>query len=179
MIKSGTVFAGRYEIIERIGSGGMADVYKAHDARLKRDVAIKVLKSSLSEDSNFVEKFRTEGEAAASLTNANVVSVYDVGNVGSTYYIVMELIDGITLKDYIRRKGMLSSRETMAISAQVPFEKRTMRPSDGFRCRVSRAASATTFPSWALSVSNRPSGTGGSSAMKSPRTRLAPRYRLA
>ncbi|MBR6405360.1 MAG: protein kinase, partial [Lachnospiraceae bacterium] len=119
MIKSGTVFAGRYEIIERIGSGGMADVYKAHDARLKRDVAIKVLKSSLSEDSNFVEKFRTEGEAAASLTNANVVSVYDVGNVGSTYYIVMELIDGITLKDYIRRKGMLSSRETMAISAQV------------------------------------------------------------
>ncbi len=119
MIKNGTVFAGRYEIIERIGSGGMADVYKAHDQRLKRDVAIKVLKQSLSEDADFVAKFRTEGEAAASLTNANVVSVYDVGNVGSTYYIVMELIDGITLKDYIRRKGMLSSRETMAITAQV------------------------------------------------------------
>ena len=119
MIKNGTVFAGRYEIIERIGSGGMADVYKAHDSRLKRDVAIKVLKASLAEDADFVEKFRTEGEAAASLTNANVVSVYDVGNVGSTYYIVMELIDGITLKDYIRRKGMLSSRETMAITAQV------------------------------------------------------------
>ena len=119
MIKNGTIFAGRYEIIERIGSGGMADVYKAHDERLKRDVAIKVLKASLAEDQSFVEKFRTEGEAAASLTNANVVSVYDVGNVGSIYYIVMELIDGITLKDYIRRKGMLSSRETMAISAQV------------------------------------------------------------
>ncbi len=119
MLKNGTLFAGRYTIIEKIGSGGMADVYKATDARLKRQVAVKVLKEDLSKDEEFVQRFRSEGRAAASLSNANIISIYDVGNVGDIYYFVMELIDGITLKEYIRRKGMLSPRETMAICAQV------------------------------------------------------------
>ena len=82
-------------------------------------VALKVLKNDFSEDPQFIRRFRIEGQAASSLKNDNVVAVYDVGNVGRDYYIVMELVDGITLKEYIRRKGMLSARETMAITAQV------------------------------------------------------------
>lgn len=119
MIKNGSVLAGRYEILEKIGSGGMADVYKASDRKMKREVAVKVLKTALTADREYVKRFQSEGQAAASLSNPNIISVYDVGNEGSTYYIVMELINGITLKEYIRRKGMLSARETMAISAQV------------------------------------------------------------
>ena len=119
MLKNGTIFAERYGIIEKIGSGGMADVYKAQDTKTNQLVAIKVLKASLSEDESFVHRFRVEGRAAAGLNNPNVISVYDVGNVGDTYYIVMELVSGITLKEYIRRKGRLSARETMAIGAQV------------------------------------------------------------
>ncbi len=119
MIKNGSVLAGRYEILEKIGSGGMADVYKASDRKMKREVAVKVLKQGLTEDSDYIKRFQSEGQAAASLSNPNIISVYDVGNEGSTYYIVMELINGITLKEYVRRKGMLTARETMAISAQV------------------------------------------------------------
>ncbi|MBQ6680109.1 MAG: protein kinase [Lachnospiraceae bacterium] len=119
MLKSGTIFAERYGIQEKIGSGGMADVYKAIDTRLNREVAIKVLKSNLAQDPEILHRFRVEGRAAAGLDNENIIKVYDVGNVGSTYYIVMELVSGITLKEYIRRKGVLSARESMAITAQV------------------------------------------------------------
>ncbi len=119
MLKVDSIFAGRYRIISHIGSGGMADVYKAEDLSLHQAVALKVLKNDFSEDPQFIRRFRIEGQAASSLKNDNVVAVYDVGNVGRDYYIVMELVDGITLKEYIRRKGMLSARETMAITAQV------------------------------------------------------------
>ena len=119
MLKSGTIFAERYGIQEKIGSGGMADVYKAVDTRLNREVAIKVLKSNLAQDPEILHRFRVEGRAAAGLDNPNIIKVYDVGNVGDTYYIVMELVSGITLKEYIRRKGVLSARESMAITAQV------------------------------------------------------------
>ena len=119
MLKSGTIFAERYGIQEKIGSGGMADVYRAVDTRLNREVAIKVLKSNLAQDPEILHRFRVEGRAAAGLDNPNIIKVYDVGNVGDTYYIVMELVSGITLKEYIRRKGVLSARESMAITAQV------------------------------------------------------------
>lgn len=119
MIKTGTVFAGRYKILQHIGSGGMADVYKAEDMSLGRQVALKIMKDDFSEDPTFIRRFKAEGKAAASLHNDNLVAVYDVGTAGKDYYIVMELIDGITLKEYIQRKGMLSARETMAITAQV------------------------------------------------------------
>ena len=119
MIRTDTILAGRYQILELIGSGGMADVYKAADLKLGRPVAVKVLKQHLSEDAAFVKRFQVEGQAAASLNNPNIISIYDVGSQGGIYYIVMELINGITLKEYIRRKGMLTARETMAITAQV------------------------------------------------------------
>ena len=119
MLRTGSVFAGRYVILEKIGTGGMADVYKAEDKKLGREVAIKVLKQELAQDAEFVRRFEDEGQAAASLNSPNIIGIYDVGNVDETYYIVMELIDGITLKDYIRRKGMLTARETMAITSQV------------------------------------------------------------
>lgn len=119
MIRTDTILAGRYQILELIGSGGMADVYKAADLKLGRPVAVKVLKQHLSEDAAFVKRFQVEGQAAASLNNPNIISIYDVGSQNGIYYIVMELINGITLKEYIRRKGMLTARETMAITAQV------------------------------------------------------------
>lgn len=119
MITLGTVFASRYGIIKKINSGGMADIYKAKDLKLGRLVAIKVLKEKWTQDAELVRHFEIEGRAAACLDNANVVSIYDVGCVDGTYFIVMELIDGITLKDYIERKGVLTPRETMAIAAQV------------------------------------------------------------
>ena len=119
MIRADTILAGRYQILELIGSGGMADVYKAADLKLGRPVAVKVLKQHLSEDAAFVKRFQVEGQAAASLNNPNIISIYDVGSQNGIYYIVMELINGITLKEYIRRKGMLTARETMAITAQV------------------------------------------------------------
>ncbi|MBR0086844.1 MAG: PASTA domain-containing protein [Lachnospiraceae bacterium] len=119
MLKIGSIFAGRYKVLEHIGQGGMADVYKAEDMSLNREVALKVLKGDYSDDPAFIKRFKAEGQAAASLNNDNVVAVYNVGNSGRDYYIVMEFVDGITLKEYIRRKGMLSPRETMAITAQV------------------------------------------------------------
>ena len=119
MLRIDTILAGRYQILELIGSGGMADVYKAADLKLGRPVAVKVLKQHLSEDAAFVKRFQVEGQAAASLNNPNIISIYDVGSQSGIYYIVMELINGITLKEYIRRKGMLTARETMAITAQV------------------------------------------------------------
>ena len=111
MIKIGTMIGDRYEVLERIGMGGMSDVYKAKDHKLNRHVAVKVLKQEFSENTNFVSKFRVEAQAAASLMHPNIVNVYDVGEDNGVYYIVMELVDGITLKKYIEKRRVCPSRE--------------------------------------------------------------------
>ena len=119
MIKPGVIIGARYEIIDRIGSGGMADVYKAVDRVLKRYVAMKVLKREFREDESFVKKFRSEAQAAAGLTHPNIVNVYDVAEDRGLHYIVMELVEGITLKEYIDKKGKLSPKEVIGITMQV------------------------------------------------------------
>ena len=119
MIKPGMFISDRYEIIEKVGSGGMADVYKARCHRLNRFVAIKVLKSEFSDDKSFVNKFRAEAQSAAGLSHPNIVNVYDVGDDDGLYYIVMELVEGITLKSFIERKGKLEVREAVGISIQI------------------------------------------------------------
>ena len=119
MLREGMFIAERYEILERIGSGGMSDVYKAKCHKLNRYVAIKVLKPEYSEDKTFVSKFRAEAQAAAGLMHANIVNVYDVGEENGIYYIVMELVEGITLKKYIEIKGVLGEREAVSIAIQV------------------------------------------------------------
>lgn len=117
MIQVGTVISRRYEIDEKIGSGGMSIVYKATDLKLGRSVAVKVLKDEFCYDDEFVGKFKVEAQAAASLSHSNIVNIYDVGNDGKIYYIVMEFLDGMTLKEYIRSHGQLSNQETMRVSA--------------------------------------------------------------
>ena len=119
MIREGVMISGRYEIMGRIGTGGMADVYKAIDRKLNRYVAIKVLKREFREDETFVKKFRTEAQSAAGLSHPNIVNVYDVGEDRGLYYIVMELVEGITLKDYIQKKGRLTAKEVTSIAVQV------------------------------------------------------------
>ena len=119
MLKEGVILGERYEIISRIGSGGMADVYKAKDHKLNRFVAVKVLKPEFREDTTFIRKFKSEAQAAAVLTHPNIVNVFDVGDDNGVYYIVMELIEGITLKEYISKKGKLSVKEATSIAIQV------------------------------------------------------------
>ena len=119
MVKDGIFLGERYEVLSKIGAGGMADVYKGKDCMLNRYVAIKVLKKEYREDENFVRKFRSEAQAAAGLLNPNIVNVYDVGEDRGLYYMVMELVEGITLKDYIHKKGKLSTREAISISIQM------------------------------------------------------------
>ena len=119
MLKTGTIIAERYEILGKIGTGGMADVYKAKDHKLNRFVAVKVLKPEFREDTTFIRKFRSEAQAAAGLTHPNIVNVFDVGDDGGVYYIVMELIEGITLKEYIGKKGKLSIKVATSIAIQV------------------------------------------------------------
>lgn len=119
MLKAGSMLVNRYEILGRIGSGGMADVYKARDHKLNRLVAVKVMKAEFATDSNFVRKFRREAQAAAGLENPNIVNVYDVGEDNGNNFIVMELVEGITLKEYIAKKGKLSVREATSIAIQV------------------------------------------------------------
>ncbi len=118
MIRIGMMVGDRYEILERIGTGGMSDVYKAKDHKLNRHVAVKVLKQEFSENTNFVSKFRVEAQAAASLMHPNIVNVYDVGEDNGIYYIVMELVEGITLKKYIEKKARLSVKEAVSIAIQ-------------------------------------------------------------
>ncbi len=119
MVKIGMMIGDRYEILEKIGTGGMSDVYKAKCHKLNRYVAVKVLKQEFSENENFVSKFRIEAQAAASLMHPNIVNVYDVGEENDIYYIVMELVEGITLKKYIERKARLSYKEAVSIAIQV------------------------------------------------------------
>ena len=98
MLKEGVFLQERYEILSRIGSGGMADVYKARDHKLNRNVAVKVLKPEFREDKAFISKFRTEAQSAGGLAHPNIVNVYDVGEDNGVNFIVMELVEGITLK---------------------------------------------------------------------------------
>ncbi|MDE6951667.1 MAG: Stk1 family PASTA domain-containing Ser/Thr kinase [Lachnospiraceae bacterium] len=119
MIKIGMMIGDRYEILEKIGTGGMSDVYKAKCHKLNRFVAIKVLKQEFSENANFVSKFRTEAQAAAGLMHPNIVNVYDVGEENGIYYFVMEIVEGITLKKYIEKKARLSVKEAISIAIQV------------------------------------------------------------
>lgn len=119
MLKNGMFLVDRYEIIDKVGTGGMADVYKAKDHILGRVVAIKVLKSEFSEDINFVTKFRAEAQSAAALEHPNIVNIYDVGSENGLHFIVMEYVEGITLKTYIEKKGQLSFKEATSIAIQV------------------------------------------------------------
>ena len=119
MLTPGTFLQDRYEILEQIGAGGMSYVYKAKDAILGRYVAIKVIKSEFAEDTTYLNKFRTEAQAAAGLEHPNIVNVYDVGNDNGESFIIMEYIEGITLKTYIEKKGRLSFKEATSIAIQV------------------------------------------------------------
>ncbi len=119
MIRKGMFIGDRYEIVDKVGSGGMSDVYKALDHKLNRYVAVKVLKDEFSADKNFVSKFKVEAQSAAGLTHPNIVNVYDVGEDNGIYFIVMELVEGITLKKYIEKKGKLSIKESVSIAIQV------------------------------------------------------------
>jgi len=119
MLEEGKFIADRYEILAKAGAGGMSDVYKAKDHVLGRFVAIKVLKQEFAEDVNFVTKFRTEAQSAAGLEHPNIVNIYDVGSEDGLHYIVMEYVEGITLKTYIEKKQQLSYKEAISIAIQV------------------------------------------------------------
>lgn len=115
----GKLVGGRYELLEKVGGGGMAIVYKARCHLLKRYVAVKILRLELVEDEEFVARFRRESQAAASLSHPNIVDIYDVGEENGIYYIVMEYVSGGTLKDYIREKGRLSPEEAIDVSLNI------------------------------------------------------------
>ena len=117
--EEGQLIDGRYRVVRKIGAGGMADVYLARDETLGRQVAVKVLLSRFADDRLFVERFRREAQAAAGLNHPNIVNIYDRGQVGSTYYIVMEYLRGETLKDYVRRHGRLAPRDAIAITLEL------------------------------------------------------------
>ncbi len=119
MLQNGSFLADRYEIIDRIGTGGMSEVYKAKDHILDRNIAIKVLKAEFAQDMTFVNKFRTEAQSAAGLEHPNIVNIYDVGSQDGIYFIIMEYIEGITLKTYIEKKGKLTFKEAVSIGIQV------------------------------------------------------------
>ena len=119
MVKGDIVLNDRYVVLSKLGAGGMADVYKGRDSMLNRFVAIKVLKKEYRENADFVKKFISEAQAAAGLMNPNIVNVYDVGEDRGLYYMVMELVEGITLKEYIQKKGKLSTREVLSIAIQM------------------------------------------------------------
>ncbi len=115
----GTILSGRYEILEEIGKGGMAHVYKAHCRLLNRTVAVKVLRNDLEGGEEFTERFNIEAQSAAGLTHPNIVSIYDVGEDNGRHYIVMEYIEGVTLKEYIKEHGKLSNFEAASIASQI------------------------------------------------------------
>ncbi len=118
-LKQGVTIANRYVIAEVIGKGGMAIVYKARDIKLDRDVTLKVMREEFVQDDEFINRFNIEAKAAAKLTHQNIVNVFDVGKYGDIYFIVMEYIDGVTLKDIIKRRGALSNEEILGVSIQI------------------------------------------------------------
>lgn len=115
----GTILANRYTILEEIGDGGMAIVYKAHDRLLNRDVAVKVLRAEFNSDEEFVKRFDIEAQAAASLNHPNIISIYDVGHQNNIHFIVMEIVVGPTLKRFIQEKGALPYRQALDFSMQI------------------------------------------------------------
>ncbi|MBR7057489.1 MAG: serine/threonine protein kinase, partial [Stomatobaculum sp.] len=119
ILRHGVFLQNRYEILELIGSGGMSEVYRARCHKLNRFVAIKLLKKEFCQDEEFVRKFKMEAQAAAGLNHPNIVSIYDVVDEEELHYIVMELVEGITLKEYITKKGHLDIRESIGIAVQV------------------------------------------------------------
>ncbi len=119
MLSSGQVINGRYEIIKLIGEGGMANVYLAYDPILKRNVAVKILRGDLSNDEKFVKRFKREAISASSLAHPNIVEIYDVGEENGNYFIVMEYVDGVTLKTLIKKRGKMILAEALDITKQV------------------------------------------------------------
>jgi len=115
----GRILGNRYEIVEKIGGGGMALVYKAKCNLLNRYVAIKILRTEFTNDDEFINKFRRESQSAASLSHPNIVNIYDVGVEDDIYYIVMEYIKGKTLKELIQEKGRLNIEETLDYAIQI------------------------------------------------------------
>ena len=119
MIAKGQLINDRYEILKLIGEGGMANVYLARDTILDRRVAVKVLRGDLAGDEKFVRRFQREALSASSLSHPNIVEIYDVGEDDGNFYIVMEYIEGKTLKQLIKKRGVLSLPETMDIMLQL------------------------------------------------------------
>ena len=119
MIVKGQRINDRYEIIRNVGEGGMANVYLAYDTILNRNVAVKILRGDLANDEKFVRRFQREAIAASSLTHPNIVEMYDVGVDDGNYFIVMEYVDGITLKSLIKKRGAMSLTETVDIMLQI------------------------------------------------------------
>jgi serine/threonine-protein kinase len=117
MIKTGMLINDRYQIIEKIGTGGMSEVFKAKCTKLNRFVAIKILRDEFCNDEAFVKRFKAEAQSAASLSHSNIVNIYDVGNENKVHFIVMEYLEGKTLKEHIKEKGFLDDAETMKIAA--------------------------------------------------------------
>lgn len=115
----GTLLSGRYEILELVGTGGMANVYKAKCTYLNRYVAIKVLKDEFKDDEEFLKRFNIESQAAAGLSHSNIVSVYDIGNENDIHYIVMEYVEGVTLKEYLSEHGALPCEKVIDFSIQI------------------------------------------------------------
>ena len=119
MLNKGQIINGRYEIIKLIGEGGMANVYLAYDPILKRNVAVKILRGDLSNDEKFVKRFKREAISASSLAHPNIVEIYDVGEENGNYFIVMEYVDGVTLKTLIKKRGKMILAEALDITKQV------------------------------------------------------------
>lgn len=115
----GQILGNRYELIEKIGGGGMADVYKARCKLLNRFVAIKILKPEFINDEEFLKRFTIEAQAAASLSHPNIVSIYDVGQENDIHYIVMEYVNGQTLKEYLDENGALYWKDAVNIAIQI------------------------------------------------------------
>ena len=113
------IIAERYELIDIIGQGGMADVYLANDTILNRTIAIKILRTSLAKDPIYIARFQREASAAAALSHKNIVEIYDVGEDNGLYYIVMEYIDGKTLKQLLKKRGSLTLSEAIDIMLQI------------------------------------------------------------
>ncbi|MBQ5415514.1 MAG: serine/threonine protein kinase, partial [Firmicutes bacterium] len=113
------ILAGRYELNERIGEGGMAVVFRSRDRLLDRNVAIKILRPEYTKDLMFIDSFRKESQLAASIVDPNIVNVYDVGKEGNIYYIVMELVEGEPLSDIIKREAPLDPRRAVSITRQI------------------------------------------------------------